>query len=227
MPWSWTLWKSKQKGPKGSASLSFSFSCANDVMPDHSCFLVAGVQVGATADCNRLRIRAVPKTRRKERRRDAGTNIHNRRGLPELPQPQVLHTRFQLRVCPPATPTHVSTPGRGHREDVDVGPGPETLQPVSFRVLRRFHAVFSRDAWTRTRLESVPAMREGEKEVVASVSVRRRVDKVPAQDHFLFGAVERGICMEYWAVGKWEDHGGDSRQGLSRALLTVFLGFFS
>lgn len=104
MPWSWTLWKSKQKGLKGSASLSFSFSCANDVMPDHSCFLVAGVQVGATADCNRLRIRAVPKTRRKERRRDAGTNIHNRRGLPELPQPQVLHTIFNWEFVPPLLP---------------------------------------------------------------------------------------------------------------------------
>lgn len=47
---------------------------------------------------------------------------------------------------------------------------------------------------------------EGGRVAVASMSVSRRVDRVPAQDHFLFGAPEqkqwRGeICTEYWPCG--------------------------
>lgn len=98
------------RGGNGFAGLSFSFSCTNDVVLDHSCFSVAGVQVGATADCARPGIGGMPKTRRKERRR--GRIARRRNEYPykiQLPRAaRKAGYNIQLRISPQHLATGIS-----------------------------------------------------------------------------------------------------------------------
>lgn len=119
-------------------------------------------------------------------------------------------TQHSIESLSPTALTQASTPGHGHMEDMDVGPGPETLLHVSFRILWRFHAVFSRDAWTRTRLDSFPAMGEMGKGArmplkvcwLEGVSTRFRpkiISCLEAQSKWSSGGGE--ICTENWPWG--------------------------
>lgn len=147
------------KGGDGYAGFSFSFSCTNDVVPDHSCFTVAGVQVGATADCTRAGSQGMPKTRRKKRRQGTyrgwgwgegggggGGWYSYKIQLPKLPKSWIQYSieNFPLNTWLPAWVEYWC------------GSYARAPQLDSFEILRQFHAVFSRNAWTRKSLELFP-----------------------------------------------------------------------
>jgi len=96
------------RGETGYAGLSFSFSCTNDVVLGHSCFFVAGVQVGATLDYTRPGAEECQKQdgRRGDRAQRRRWNKYPHKiQLPELPQSW---TQYSVENFP-------STPGHQHK----------------------------------------------------------------------------------------------------------------
>ena len=97
------------RGGNSYAGLPFSFSRTNDVVPDHSCFFVAGVQVGATADCTRLGSEECQK--QDGRRGDGGAERGLRSEYPHRyapPSSQKAAYTLQLRI----SPRHLATGSR-------------------------------------------------------------------------------------------------------------------
>lgn len=110
---------------------------------------MAGVQVGATADCSRL---GSEECQKQDGRRGDGAHseaekrISTQDTAPRAPRKldTIFNWEFPLNTWPPAWVGYWC------------GSRARAPQLDSFEILWRFHAVFSQNAWTRTCLEFFP-----------------------------------------------------------------------
>lgn len=157
---------------------------------------ITAVSLWQVCKCSRLhsaRIRVMPKTRRKERRRSAqrGTemNIYTRRSSPSA---QKAGHNIQLRVSPQHLATSIS------RILMWV-----VHQNPAGQILWQFNAVFTRNAWTRTRLDSFPGMQTQQVRLeYALCAMRIAIDPTSfplwSAEHW-----EGKICIDYLPWRLW------------------------